>query len=98
MGNRLCSRANGHKEALTCFVYKVDVESHNCKVLTEMNIMAMINHQNVTLIPFANAILLQFKSSLSARNSQSTRKIIKHVLHVLLRGLYAQKVLHSVAR
>lgn len=52
MANRLCSRANGHKEALTCFVYKVDVESHNCKVLTEMNIMAMINHHNVTLIPF----------------------------------------------
>lgn len=82
MGNRLHSRANGHKEALTCFVYKVDVESHNFKVLTEMNIMAMIHHQNITLMTFANAILLQFKSSLSARNSQSTRKIIEHVLHV----------------
>lgn len=97
MGNGLRSRANGHKEALTCLYTKLMSKVTTAK-LTEMNIMAMINHQNVTLIPFANAILLQFKSSLSARNSQSTRKIIKHVLHVLLRGLYAQKVLHSVAR
>lgn len=63
-------------------VYKVGIESDNCKVLAEMNIMAMIHHQNITLITFANATLLQFKSSLSARNSQSTRKIMKHVQHV----------------
>lgn len=58
MGNRFCFRANGYKEVFICFVYKVDVESYNCKVLIEMNIMVMINYYNVILILFCKCNII----------------------------------------